>query len=171
MYLIKEMKDYKFIASVLLLSLTLLPSCVKEKDFPIEPTIEFLYYEAYTNDSADCVIAFKDGDGDIGIMDGDETTPNDYKLKYLYKDTDGSFKPFDAIDSTAAMDTLFYSYRVPNLTPEGQYKALDGEIRAKLRAAPLYYPLHTTVKFEITLRDRAGHISNKVTTSEITVTP
>lgn len=171
MYLIKEMKDYKFIASVLLLSLTLLPSCVKEKDFPIEPRIEFLSFTQYTPDSAGCLISFKDGDGDIGIMDGDETTPNDYKLKYLYKDTDGSFKPFDAIDSTAAMDTLFYSYRVPNLTPEGQYKALDGEILAKLTAAPLYWPLHTIVKFEIQLRDRAGHLSNKVMTSEIPVVP
>ena len=171
MYQRKEMKDYKFIASVFLLSVTLLSSCVKEKDFPVEPTITFLYYSAYTNDSADCVIAFKDGDGDVGILDGDETTPNDYTLKYLYKDTDGTFKPFDSNTATPAMDTLFYSYRVPNLTPEGQYKSLDGEIRAKLRAAPLYYPLHTIVKFEITLRDRAGHVSNRVMTSEITVTP
>ena len=166
------MKDIKIIPALFLLSAAMLSSCVKEKDFPVTPTITFLYYSAYTNDSADCVIAFKDGDGDVGILDDDETTPNDYRLKYLYKDPiDGVFKPFDAIDSTAAMDTLFYSYRVPNLTPEGQYKALDGEIRAKLRAAPLYYPLHTIVKFEITLRDRAGHISNKVMTSEITVTP
>ncbi len=166
------MKDIKFIATLFILSASLLSSCVKEKKFPAEPSIEFLYYEAFTSDSADCVIAFKDGDGDIGIMADDATTPNDYKLKYLYKDpTDGVFKPFDEYPATPAMDTLFYSYRVPNLTPDGQYKALDGEIRAKLRAAPIYYPLHTIVKFEITLRDRAGHISNKVMTNEITVTP
>ena len=114
-------------------------------------------------------LAFKDGDGDIGILSADTSSPNDLKMKYLYKDIDGIFKPFDAIDTTAVMDTLFYSYRVPNLTPDGQYKALDGEIRAKLRAAPIYYPGHHTVKFEITLRDRAGHVSNKVTTNEIVV--
>ncbi|HLC82378.1 MAG TPA: hypothetical protein VJI69_01015 [Bacteroidia bacterium] len=165
------MKDYKFIASVFLLSLTLLSSCVKEKNFPTTPAIEFLYFTQYTPDSAGCVISFKDGDGDIGIMDDDATTPNDYMLKYLYKDTDGTFKPFEIPNTTPTFDTLFYSYRVPNLTPEGQYKALDGEILAKLTAAPLYYPSHTIVKFEIQLRDRAGHLSNKVMTSEIIVNP
>lgn len=166
------MKDYKFIAAVFLLSLTIMSSCVKEKEFPSTPAITFLHYDAYTPDSADCVIAFTDGDGDIGIMEDDATTPNDYKLKYLYKDlVTGTFKPYDSDLSTPAMDTLFYSYRVPNLTPDGQYKALDGEIRAKLRAAPIYHPAHTIVKFEITLRDRAGNISNKVMTNEIITNP
>lgn len=166
------MKDIKYIVGFALLGTFGMSSCVKEKEFPTTPVIEFLYYSAYTPDSADCVISFTDGDGDIGILEGDATTPNDYQLKYLYKDTtDGLFKPFDSNPSTPAFDTLFYSYRVPNLTPDGQYKALDGEIRAKLRAAPLYYPLHTIVKFEITLRDRAGHLSNTVMTSEIEVNP
>ena len=163
------MKQNKYIAGLAVLSALVLGSCVKEKKFPDTPSIEFLYYSAYTPDSADCVISFKDGDGDIGILDEDSTTPNDYTLKYLYKDTDGTFKPFDSSIGTGGFDTLFYSYRVPDITPEGQYKALDGEIRAKLRAAPLYYPTHTIVKFEIQLRDRAGHLSNKVMTNEISV--
>jgi hypothetical protein len=164
------MKDLKYIAVLLFAGSFLLPSCVKEKTFPIIPAIEFKAYDSYTRDSADCVITFKDGDGDIGIPSSDVTTPNDFELTYFYKDTvDGLFKPFDAIASTTVMDTLKYSYRVPNLTPDGQYKALDGEIRAKLRAAPIYYPLHRIVKFDITLRDRQGHVSNKVSTDEITI--
>lgn len=163
------MKDIKYILALGLLSTFILPSCVKEKNFPTTPAIAFLYYYAYTNDSADCVISFKDGDGDIGILAGDATSPNDFRLMYLYKDTtDGVFKTFDD-PFTLAVDTLYYSYRVPDLMPEGQYKALDGEIRAKLRAAPLYYLTHKTVKFEITLRDRAGHLSNVITTNEISV--
>lgn len=166
------MKNLKYIAISVLLSTITLSSCVKEKSFPATPAIEFLYYSAYTNDSADCVISFKDGDGDIGILSDDSSSPNDFRMKYLYKDlTDGLFKPFDEFPGTPVMDTLIYSYRVPNLTPDGQYKALDGEIRAKLRAAPIYYPLHTIVKFEIKLRDRAGNWSNTVTTNEITITP
>ena len=69
------------------------------------------------------------------------------------------------------MDTLFYSYRVPNITPDGQYKALEGTIKARLRSAPLYYPTHQTIKFEIRLRDRAGNLSNIVTTNEFDPTP
>ena len=163
------MKDFKYILIIAVTGISLFSACVKEKTFPPQPVIEFKQYISHGLDSADCIIAFKDGDGDIGILPDDTITPNDFKMKYLYKDVDGIFKPFDVIDTTAAMDTLFYSYRVPNLTPDGQYKALDGEIRAKLRAAPIYFPGHHTVKFEITLRDRAGHVSNMVSTNEISV--
>lgn len=163
------MKDLKYIGLLILTGGLLLPSCVKEKNFPVVPVIAFKEYLSYNNDSADCIITFKDGDGDVGIEEGDSTSPNDLKMKYLYKDTtDGLFKPYDEIiDTTGVMDTLFYSYRVPNLTPDGQFKALDGEIRAKLRAAPIYYPTHHDIKFEITLRDRAGHVSNMITTDVI----
>ena len=90
-------------------------------------------------------------------------------MKYLYKGSDNLFHPFDANPATPAFDTLYYSYRVPNITPSGQYKALDGEIKAKLRAAPIYFPTHHVVKFEISLRDRAGHVSNMASTNEITL--
>jgi hypothetical protein len=161
------MKLFKYILVLCFAGSIVLPSCVKEKSFPPQPEIEFLRYQKYGADSADCVITFKDGDGDIGIEDGDTAEADDFQMKYLYKGTDGQYHPFDAIDSTAVMDTLFYSYRVPNITPEGQYKALEGEIKAKLRSHPLYFPDHTSIKFEIRLRDRAGNWSNITTTSEI----
>ncbi|HEX8515430.1 MAG TPA: hypothetical protein VF868_04465 [Bacteroidia bacterium] len=161
------MAHFKYLLFFMFSGAVLLTSCVKEKSFPPEPEIEFIRYQKYGSDSADCVIGFKDGDGDIGIMEGDTISANDFQMKYLYKGADGAFHPFDAIDSTAAMDTLFYSYRVPDITPEGQYKALEGEIKAKLRSAPLYFPTHTKVKFEIRLRDRSGNWSNIVTSDEI----
>lgn len=144
-------------------------ACVKEKKFPAEPHIEFVKYVKYGLDSADCIISFKDGDGDIGIKQNDTITKNDFMMKYLYKGTDGEFHPFDYIDTTAVMDTFFISYRIPYLTPDGQYKALDGEILAKLRVPPLYVPGHSVVKFEIYIRDRAGHVSNRVQTNEISL--
>ena len=98
-------------------------------------------------------------------------TLDDLKLKYLFKHPiTGVFTPIDSSFGTAQFDTLFYSYRVPNITPDGQYKALDGQIKIKLRTAPLFGP-HTIVKFEITLKDRAGNKSNMVSTNEITVIP
>jgi hypothetical protein len=162
------MKQITYISLGLLLTAGIFSSCVKEKDFPDEPIIEFKEYISYNADSADCVIKFKDGDGDIGLLTGD--TIADLRMKYLYKDTStGIFMPYDYILTDTIFDTLFYEYKCPNLTPDGQYKALDGEIKAKLRAAPLYGLGHETVKFEITLRDRAGHISNVVSTNEIDV--
>jgi hypothetical protein len=163
------MRHFKYISLFSVLGLIPVTSCVKEKSFPPEPKIEFVSYTAYGTDSADCIISFKDGDGDIGLLEGDTTSADDYQLKYLYKGTDGQFHPFDKIDTTAAMDTLFYSYRVPDITPDGQYKALEGQIKAKLRSSPVYFPGHQVVKFEIRLRDRAGHLSNIVSTNEINV--
>lgn len=152
-----------------------LTGCVKEKQFPSQPIIEFKEFISYvgdhnTVDSADCIINFTDGDGDIGLAKDDTVSPPNLRLKYLYKNmTDGKFYPMDAIDSTTAMDTLFFDYRIPNITPDGQYKALDGNIKAKFRTSPVFYPGHKIVKFEIRLTDRAGNKSNLVSTNEITV--
>ena len=163
------MKHFIYIAFVTSIFALAMTSCVKEKNFPSQPVIVYKNFTVYNTDSADCVIKFKDGDGDIGILRGDTTSKDDLQMKYLYKSTDGTFHPYDPIPGNGQFDTLFYTYRVPNLTPDGQYKALDGEIKIKLRAAPLFYPLHKIVKFEITLTDRAGNKSNMVTTDEIVV--
>lgn len=147
--------------------------CIKEKKFPPEPIIEFQDFINYisprsTIDSADCIIKFTDGDGDVGMVEGDTISPPNLRMRYLYKNlTDGKFYPMDAIDSTTVLDTLFFDYRIPNLTPDGQYKALDGTIKAKLRTSPVFYPGHKVVKFEIFIRDRAGHKSNVIMTNEI----
>lgn len=146
-------------------------ACVKEKNFPPQPVIEFNRFDLYGHDSANCYIKFKDGDGDVGLLSSDVTSPDDLKMKYLYKDTaTGLFLPVDSSFGTAQFDTLFYTYRVPNLTPQGQYKALDGEIKIKLRSSPLFGP-HQIVKFDIRLTDRAGNKSNIVSTDEINVVP
>jgi hypothetical protein len=159
----------------ILVALAGMAGCVKEKQFPTQPIIEFQEFVSYVGDhnivdSADCIIKFTDGDGDIGLAKDDTVSPPNLRLKYLYKNlTDGKFYPMDAIDSTTVLDTLFFNYRIPNITPDGQYKALDGTIKAKFRTSPVFYPGHKVVKFEIVLRDRAGNKSNTVTTNEINI--
>ena len=149
--------------------------CIKEKQFPPQPIIEFQEFISYVGnhnavDSADCIIKFTDGDGDVGLAKEDTISPPNLRLKYLYKNpVDGKFYPMDAVDSTTVLDTLFFDYRIPNITPDGQYKALDGIIKAKFRTSPVFFPGHKVVKFEITLSDRAGNKSNKVSTNEIVV--
>ena len=143
-------------------------SCLKEKNFPKEPVIKFKRYVKLNNglDSATCTISFTDGDGDLGS----EETNNDFKMVYMYKGIDGLFHYYDESPSTPSFDTLMNTYKVQNITPDGQYKALEGEIMAKLGsppAGPIYVPSHTVIKFKITLRDRAGHLSNEVETDEI----
>lgn len=164
------MKHFFYILVFVALICASVSSCVREKTFSPVPAIQFERFVTYGHDSADCFIKFQDGDGDIGIPASDNTSPDDLKMKYLYKGTDGTFLPVDSSFGTPHFDTLFYSYRVPYLTPAGQYKALDGEIKIKLRTQPLFAVGHV-VKFEIILTDRAGNKSNMVTTNEINVVP
>jgi hypothetical protein len=138
-------------------------ACVKEKNFPAEPQISYLGYKQFEGDSAECLISFKDGDGDVGVPESDTT--NDLVMKYLYKGADGVYHPFSINDSV--FETLFYGYRIPDITPRGQYKALEGTIKAKIKSHPLYFPGHDAVRFEIRMRDRSGHWSNAVLSDEI----
>ena len=179
-----------FIYTIAILLLITASSCVKEKSFPTEPVIEFKSYVNVISktvtgadsmfaghpviDTAYCTIKFTDGDGDIG--NADNTAPPDFIMVYLYKAADGNFYPYDATPATATFDTLKDTYVVPYLTPVGNYKSLQGEIKAKLQNPPIYtFPAtlpanpYRVVKFYITLRDRAGHTSNGVYTNEITV--
>ncbi len=166
------MRHIRYIPLILFISVLFIGGCIKEKNFPPQPVIEFDQFITYVGksnivDSADCIIKFQDGDGDIGIAVNDTFSKPNLRMKYLYKGTDGLFHPFDALVSTTAMDTLFFEYRIPNITPNGQYKALDGTIKAKLRTSPVFFPTHKVVKFEIILTDRAGNHSNMVSTNEI----
>lgn len=156
----------------LFLLLFLIVSCKKETiETSSAPVIEFKEFINYNNDSADCVIYFKDADGDVGIPAGDIGSEDDYTLKYLYKDTNGDFVAYDATFGTPEFDTLFYSYRVADLSEFRTSAGLEGEIIAKLRSNPWFFPTHKSIKFEIKLEDRAGNVSNTVTTEEIILIP
>jgi hypothetical protein len=157
-------------------------SCKQSEIYPNIPEIKFK--EAYviydnTNEASEIVLAFtyKDGDGDIGLNDGDTLPPynsdtlgdNGSSLNrfyynvlgdYYYKSDGQFFKPI--IPSTS--DTIFRDVRVSNLTPEGKHKAIRGEIRITI------FPVANfgdTVKIKTRLVDRALHISNEVETPEL----
>ena len=163
------MKQFTSILFFTVITASVFTSCVKESSFPTTPIIAFDRFEIVNSDTANCYITFTDGDGDIGILDGDTISEPDLTMKYLYQETDGEFYPYDETPGTLEFDTLFYNNRVPNITPDGQFKALDGEVQIKLRSAPIFSPFHSVVKFEIKLRDRAGNMSNTVFTNAITI--
>ena len=163
------MKLNRLAISALILLFAFFSACVKESSFPDVPVIAFERFELINSDTANCYISFTDGDGDVGILDNDTVSEPDLVMKYLYKDTDGEFKAYDANPGTSEFDTLFYNNRIPNLTSIGQFKALEGEIQIKLRSSPIFSPFHEVVMFEIRMRDRAGNWSNTVFTDEIIV--
>ncbi len=189
MFQLKMMKRFsKLILFIFFISI-IITSCVKQKSFPTSPVITFKEVDKFEStfhrsngidstflDSMYVVIKFTDGDGDIG---GNTSGKSDFLMKYLRMDNSGNFVPYNSNPNgiyATPFDTLFQTYNVPYITPEGQYKALEGEIRAQFKGKDsngnvniLYLPTDKVIKYEITLRDRAGNISNKVTTNEIAV--
>lgn len=141
-------------------------SCKKDKEYPIEPAIEMSSRQVYQSPSK-IIISFTDGDGDIGLDQGDTLDPYNYQedpfnkyhynllLYYFEKQGDEWVEVQTAVD---------YFYRVPNITPTGQNKALNGEIEVDL-TLPITRP--DSIRYDIELIDRALHVSNLLTTPVI----
>ncbi len=180
MVLIQAMKNQFSILLILFILVAFISSCVKEKNFPSAPVITFkdiTNKKVSTTDGLttlsgiDCTIKFTDGDGDVGVSSTDPIP--DLKVVYQFKGIDGKFHPYDN-STTSGFDTLNFPYRIPDITPQGQYKALEGEIKIQLRGEPLFpfYPLvplqNATFRLAIIMRDRANHYSDWVYSDEVT---
>ncbi len=117
-------------------------------------------------DSTSLVISFTDGDGDIGLNQGDTNPPYAPGSTYYYN----LFCDMSKRQNNAWVTVmqLPYYYRVPSITPTGQNKALNGDIAVALQPFPLPpVVVGDTVRFNVKLVDRALHESNTVTTEAI----
>lgn len=135
----------------LLTALLLLQSCKKDPPFSTTPAISFERIwpdtaRAYT-DSITVSIRYEDGDGDLG-----ENSPY---AKNLF-----------LIDQR---NQLEYAYRIGEIASSG-----DPAIRGTLQVVLPYATLiggddPETLSFRVYLVDRAGNVSNKVSTDAVTV--
>lgn len=147
-------------------------SCLRRNDFPDEPQIEYIDFVKYQNTQGKDSIGvlkfrFTDGDGDIGLDEPDTFPPFNEGSQYYYnfyvtyfEKQNGNF-----VEVTLPLPN---NSRIPNITPEGQNKTLEGEIELSLY---INNPLSNfnTIKFEAFIYDRALHQSNIIETPEIVV--
>jgi len=148
-------------------------SCKEKEEYPDTPTIKFesftrLYNAAYgIYDRGVLKISFTDGDGDIGLNQGETAPPYKYNLFINFMEVQNK----DTIDvdllsynpNTQQYDTINHNARVPLLTPEGDVKAIEGTIEDTL----FIYDFNSTfdtLLFEVYLLDRALHKSNVILT-------
>ena len=162
----------KIVGIVLIIALSL-TSCLKPEVFPNEPAILFESI-VIMGDSADLTISFVDGDGDIGLTTSDTTGDfhssqkyhNNLFIEYYEKDDINGWQRGKNLSG----EDISFLYRVPYLTPNGQNKALKGEIKVTME--PSYFnPLSSqsdTVKFKIYLVDKRFNESNVVESNVIT---
>lgn len=144
--------------------------CVKPPDYPKEPVIEFKSLSKSTlrqtnlipnnPDSIVVTFSYTDGDGDLGYPDDDPTT------SVLFRD---------------ARDQFPSERKLPYVDPQGAGNGISGEISVVLpttccihvndegtKTACLSVPVNTdTLVYLISIRDRAGHVSNEIKTTPI----
>ncbi len=140
--------------------------CAARPDYPDEPVIEFvslsktaMKQSALGPDSVQVSFNFTDGDGDLG----DDTGEPDI---FIVDSRDGFSKP---------------SYRIPRIEQQGAGNGISGVITLVLpttcciyvnanndTTACQYVPVPLdTLTYLISIRDRAGHESNRIETPPI----
>ena len=156
------------ISAILLGALVILQFCVKPPDYPDEPVITFeslsknvMYQTPFGQDSVVITFAFTDGDGDLGFQ-------NDEESIFIVDGRDTFKKP---------------SYRIPYIEQQGAGNGISGTISIVVPTTCCIYstllpPCDTskfapqqvdTVFYLLKIKDRAGHVSNEITTDPITL--
>lgn len=153
----------------LLMLVGIFASCQKESNFSEIPDLKFKEYRV-TDTSLVITLEFTDGDGDLGLDDGDTLSPfnpgsfayNNLFLYYQQKVNDSTFNYY----LNNGTDTIRFWYRYKNITPVGQKKVLEGELIANL-PAPYSIPGIDSFRFEIFMLDRALNRSKSIFTPTI----
>ncbi len=139
-------------------------SCVKKNSYPTIPEIEYKDFIPFIGDSADLQVKFTDGDGDIGVADGDSTRT--FWVTYYYRDTItnkyiGFYRPL-------FNDTLRTGYIIKSPSNSYEGSPISGEVSVRLQQFR-HSKRITHVKYVVYLIDKAGNKSNTITTPEIIV--
>lgn len=134
-------------------------SCFNAPEYNEVPEIEIVEIRSTkavpsAGDSVVVVLAFKDGDGDLGKANSADTTPNLFITDHR----------FSLIDSQ--------SYSIPNIPQKGSVPDISGTIEINLIAKMYCNPLkpgasQDTLKFDFQVRDRSGNFSNIATSSAV----
>lgn len=115
---------------------------------------------------------YQDGDGDIGLDLADTFPPYNYPSTYFYNLLVNVYRIDDGIISSvliptvppAVPDTINYHERILNLTPTGKSKAISGQIKLFIRAAPYPGVTPDSMFYTFQLLDRALNKSEIVKT-------
>lgn len=149
-----------------------LPACLPNNNFPDTPIIKYIGFEKFpksdgTDSTGVLSFSFTDGDGDIGLAQGDTFPPNNFGSQYYYNFFTRYYEKQNGQFVEVVLDPP-NNYRIPVLTPSGQNKSLEGDIEVELY---INNPLSTydTIMFEAWIVDQALHESNVIKTEEIVV--
>ena len=156
---------------IVFLIVTAFFSCLKPETYPVEPKIEYVDFVA-SSDSGTLTFSFTGGDGDVGLDQDMLDYPFEPGSFYhhniyinYYEIVDGELVRGTSDpdgNNSVNYDTVYFPYRIENLTPSGQNKALKGTISIVLE--PYYFNPNSissdSIKYEVLLIDRNLNHSN-----------
>lgn len=166
-----------FVIYFLVISLLMLFSCSKEKNYSTIPFIEYkgIDYNPLSSE-AFLKISFQDGDGDLGLYTWQNQPPFDtgsiYHYNYyvhIFEKINGIFVPFKIFNNiTQQYDTIVFKYRIPYIEPVSMNRSIKGEFHTKMDLGLMLPFLHSdTLKFEMYIYDRKLHKSNLASSPEL----
>lgn len=173
-------RSTKVSALCILVAMFVAMACQKEEGFADTPEIRFEGFRKIVgqngNDSAGVLsLYFTDGDGDMGLSPADTVAPFNPGSTFYYncfvsffEKQNGTWVKVGFPPPFPGGDTLSNNARIPDLTPTGQNKTLEGTIELGLFLGSPFSP-YDTVKYQISICDRALNRSNTVETPEIVV--
>lgn len=145
-------------------------SCTKVEEFPDEPAIEFISFTKVTNsgnvdDKGILKLSFTDGDGDLGLADGDTVAPFD-KTSIYYYDFFITYFEKQHGEFVEVHPVITFNSRIPKLTSTSSNNSLKGEIEIEMFINNPF-SVYDTIRFDAQIVDRALHMSNIISTPEI----
>ncbi len=155
-----------FISIVLLLS-----SCFKNEVYPLEPIIADPTF-VFSGDSATLTFSFTDGDGDIGLAEGDTLPPFEPDSYYHYNLYLDYYEKDDVLGwqrgRDLAGDSIVFPYRLKPILVKGKTRGIKGTMDvSNINFSNPFSTQADTFRFEIRLIDRALNVSNIIQTQTI----
>lgn len=158
---------------IILAAISSLIGCYKETTFDVKPAIEFKtlkkeiridQFAGSKKDSVILTIKFQDGDGDLGLNEKEKTTAelkNDFNyIIRIFRKRRGVFTEF--------VPDVPYSGYFPRLKADGKIGPIEGTLDYSIDFPHPFTPVKDSLKFQVTIKDRAGNISN-TTESDVIV--
>ncbi|CAH0997145.1 hypothetical protein EMA8858_03282 [Emticicia aquatica] len=157
---------------IILAAIASLAGCYKETTFDVKPAIEFKtlrkeirldQFSGSKKDSVILTIKFQDGDGDLGLNEKEKAAAelkSDYNyIIRLFRKKKGVFQEF--------VPDVPYSGYFPRLKSDGKVGPIEGSIDYSVDFPHPFTPVKDSLKFQITIKDRAGNVSNTAESSLI----
>jgi len=153
-------------------------SCRKPDNFDAVPFIEYRDFEQLKSAAGPDSIGilhlyFRDGDGDFGLAPADTFAPFNQGSEFYYnffityyEKQNGTWVKIIPAAPLPGADTVSNNSRIPLLTPEGRIKTLEGDIYMELFTNNPFSPWDT-IKYEVSVADRALNRSNQLSIPEI----